>query len=67
VFRKKLAGVLDAPLPFLWNIRSDDMGIAVGFSVPATTGGFPASEIGVRSRNQQTREEARDADATDRA
>jgi hypothetical protein len=39
VFRKKLAGLLDAPLPFLWNIKSDDMGIAVGCSVPATTRG----------------------------
>jgi hypothetical protein len=24
VFREKLTGVLDAPLPFLWNIKSDD-------------------------------------------
>jgi hypothetical protein len=67
VFRKTLAGVFEVPLPFLWNIESDDRGIAAGFSVPATTGGFPASGIGVRSRNQQTREEARDADASDRA
>jgi hypothetical protein len=37
VFRKRLAGVLDEPLPFLWNIKSDDRGIADGFSVPATT------------------------------